>query len=160
SHRHSRPPAAHCRLNLEYDMPRTRVTGRTRPCVHFARNLAGFARGCMQVCVLPWKMPNRIGCWISAIGLLEDTAMSRQSRAGAALLLAGLLLPGAGANPTARADLGPASAAAGAGTIGDPYYPNLGNGGYDARHYTLDLKVDVRRDTISGTVTMDAVATE
>jgi len=86
--------------------------------------------------------------------------MSRQSRAGAALLLAGLLLPGAGANPTARADLGPASAAAGAGTIGDPYYPNLGNGGYDARHYTLDLKVDVRRDTISGTVTMDAVATE
>jgi len=86
--------------------------------------------------------------------------MSRQSRASTALLLAGLLLPGTAATTSAGPALGPTNAAAGAGTIGDPYYPNLGNGGYDARHYTLDLKVDVRRDTISGTVTMDAVATE
>jgi aminopeptidase N len=36
----------------------------------------------------------------------------------------------------------------------------LGNGGYDAQHYTLDLDVDVVSNTISGTMTMRAVATQ
>lgn len=44
--------------------------------------------------------------------------------------------------------------------IGDPYFPKMGNGGYDAQHYTLDLTVDVKNNTISGTVTMDAKVTE
>ncbi len=48
----------------------------------------------------------------------------------------------------------------GADGLGDPYNPRLGNGGYDAQHYTLDLWVDVASNTISGTVTMDAVATQ
>jgi aminopeptidase N len=49
---------------------------------------------------------------------------------------------------------------AGAGGIGDPYFPQLGNGGYDAQHYTLDLSVDMDDNVISGTVTMEATATE
>ena len=43
---------------------------------------------------------------------------------------------------------------------GDAYYPLLGNGGYDAVRYTLDLAVDMDARTISGTVSMDANATQ
>lgn len=48
----------------------------------------------------------------------------------------------------------------GAAGIGDPYFPELGNGGYDVRHYTLDLDVDMDENIISGTVTLEAVATQ
>jgi aminopeptidase N len=47
--------------------------------------------------------------------------------------------------------------------IGDPYFPQLGNLGYDALHYTLELNVDMsnlQRTPISATVTMQARATE
>ncbi len=44
--------------------------------------------------------------------------------------------------------------------IGDPYYPLLGNRGYDAQHYTLDLMADIESNTLSGTVTMEAILTE
>jgi aminopeptidase N len=43
--------------------------------------------------------------------------------------------------------------------LGDPFYPQLGNGGYDALHYTLDLVVDMRTGAISGTVALAARAT-
>ena len=43
--------------------------------------------------------------------------------------------------------------------IGDPYYPQLGNGGYDVQQYTLDLAVDVERNVITGTATIAARAT-
>jgi aminopeptidase N len=43
--------------------------------------------------------------------------------------------------------------------IGDPYYPQLGNGGYDALHYTLDLAADIDRNVISGTVAVAVRAT-
>ena len=39
---------------------------------------------------------------------------------------------------------------------GDPYLPRLGNAGYAAQHYTLDLRVDPDTDVLSGTVTMQA----
>jgi len=48
----------------------------------------------------------------------------------------------------------------GADGIGDAYYPQLGNGGYDAQHYTLDLVVDVERNTVEGSATIDALATQ
>ena len=44
-------------------------------------------------------------------------------------------------------------------SLGDLYYPELGNGGYDAEHYALDLTVDMERNNISGTLTLDARAT-
>src|SRR5262245_37165995 len=43
--------------------------------------------------------------------------------------------------------------------LGDPFYPLLGNGGYDALHYTLDLAADMPSGTISGTVALAARAT-
>lgn len=44
--------------------------------------------------------------------------------------------------------------------IGDVYYEQLGNGGYDARHYTLDFSVDMETGMVTGTTTMVAEATQ
>jgi aminopeptidase N len=77
---------------------------------------------------------------------------SLYGRAVASALVVALL-----AASTARARSAPAP---GATSIGDPYYPALGNGGYDAQHYSLDLSVDVARNMIAGTATMDARATQ
>ncbi|MBW3634228.1 MAG: M1 family metallopeptidase [Chloroflexi bacterium] len=53
----------------------------------------------------------------------------------------------------------PAGCAAGSSGIGDPYYPLLGNSGYDVQHYTLDLDLDVAGGAItSGRATIDALA--
>lgn len=49
----------------------------------------------------------------------------------------------------------------GATSIGDAYFPDLGNGGYDATHYTLYLDIDVDGNRIiQGDATMDATATQ
>jgi len=48
----------------------------------------------------------------------------------------------------------------GASGVGDPYFPELGNGGYDAQHYTIDLDAELEILTITGTVTMQAIATQ
>jgi aminopeptidase N len=49
----------------------------------------------------------------------------------------------------------------GAAGIGDPYFPLLGNGGYDALHYALDLDLDVAAGSIrAATATIDAIATQ
>ena len=48
----------------------------------------------------------------------------------------------------------------GAEGIGDSYYPQLGNGGYDALHYTLELSIDPVSNTLSGDCTMEAQATQ
>lgn len=49
---------------------------------------------------------------------------------------------------------------AGADGVGDPYFPFLGNGGYDAQHYSLDITPNLDTREISGIVTMTARATE
>ena len=68
-------------------------------------------------------------------------------------LLCLALLPGAptAANPTFSP---------GASGAGDPYYPLDGNGGYDVKHYDLDLKYVPDTDVLSGTATIDARATK
>jgi aminopeptidase N len=43
-------------------------------------------------------------------------------------------------------------------SMGDPYYPQLGNAGYDAQHYTLDLTADPAANTLSATMTLQARA--
>jgi aminopeptidase N len=62
--------------------------------------------------------------------------------------------------PTAQPTSDAGAAQRGAEGIGDPYNPLLGNGGYDAQHYTLNLSVDVEQNAISGTVMMRAMATQ
>ena len=50
---------------------------------------------------------------------------------------------------------------AGARTLGDPLLPQIGNGGYDALHYDIDLAIDRPANTFtSATTTMTAMATE
>lgn len=49
---------------------------------------------------------------------------------------------------------------AGADSIGDPYFPGLGNGGYDALHYDLQLAWNEDTNEIAGTVTIGAEATQ
>ncbi|HYN86946.1 MAG TPA: M1 family aminopeptidase, partial [Ardenticatenaceae bacterium] len=52
-----------------------------------------------------------------------------------------------------------AGCTAGSSGIGDPYYPLLGNSGYDVQHYTLDLDLDVAGASITaGSATIEAIA--
>ncbi|WP_369202081.1 M1 family metallopeptidase [Streptomyces sp. PU-14G] len=55
----------------------------------------------------------------------------------------------------------PASAAEpspGAPGVGDPYYPDYGNGGYDVSHYDLRLRYQPKTDKLNGTATLLATA--
>jgi aminopeptidase N len=65
------------------------------------------------------------------------------------------------ATPPPAATPIPGMPSPGAPGIGDPYYPLLGNGGYDAINYTIDLDLDVAAGTIvEATTTIDALATQ
>lgn len=48
----------------------------------------------------------------------------------------------------------------GAEGIGDPYFSDLGNGGYDAQHYDLALDVDMDANTIVAVAAIDLKVTE
>ena len=48
----------------------------------------------------------------------------------------------------------------GADGIGDPYFPTLGNGGYDAQHYDLALDWQPDEGRLDGVATIDATATQ
>ena len=69
------------------------------------------------------------------------------------------------ATVTPPADVSPDSttilavAAPGAPGIGDPYFPHLGNGGYDVVAYRLDLEIDPIGNTLDAAVEIDAIAT-
>ncbi len=54
----------------------------------------------------------------------------------------------------------PASGDVGLAGIGDTYYPGLGNGGYDVSHYTIVLAVDPEANTLQGSTTIEATASE
>ena len=43
--------------------------------------------------------------------------------------------------------------------LGDPYFPDLGNPGYDVAHYLVDLAVDPAANTLAGEVVVTAAAT-
>src|SRR5215216_5260646 len=48
---------------------------------------------------------------------------------------------------------------AGSSSIGDPYFPLMGNSGYDVQHYTLELELNVPAGAITaGRATIEAVA--
>ncbi|MFE2302783.1 M1 family metallopeptidase [Streptomyces sp. NPDC059445] len=77
-------------------------------------------------------------------------ALSRSARLGAlATAAASFLLVAASSAPTPGAD-----------GIGDPYFPQLGNGGFDARHYALDVAYDPGTDRLDGVTTLTARATQ
>ncbi|MGH2618850.1 MAG: hypothetical protein ACRDJC_26780, partial [Thermomicrobiales bacterium] len=84
----------------------------------------------------------------------------------ALLLLTAILTPVASIAQSAATPLPQATPVAngpspGAPGIGDPYFPLLGNGGYDALHYSLDLSLDVEEGSIlDATAAIDAIATQ
>lgn len=49
---------------------------------------------------------------------------------------------------------------AGGSGLGDLYYPGLGNDGYNAQHYEVDLKVDPKSNQVVGRTIMEAEATQ
>jgi aminopeptidase N len=51
-------------------------------------------------------------------------------------------------------------ATAGVPGVGDPYYPTYGNGGYDVRHYDLDLRYAPGPNHLRATATIQADATQ
>ena len=44
--------------------------------------------------------------------------------------------------------------------LGDPFFPNAGNGGYDVAHYCLTLSYEPSANQLSGTATITATATQ
>jgi aminopeptidase N len=44
--------------------------------------------------------------------------------------------------------------------LGDPFFPDAGNGGYDVSHYSLDLSYEPGTNQLSGTATITATATQ
>ena len=71
------------------------------------------------------------------------------------LVLAGCTAPVPSVTPTTTA--GPVRGAPG---IGDPYYPTLGNGGYDVQNYTISMDVDPTVNQVTASTTITANATE
>lgn len=55
---------------------------------------------------------------------------------------------------------GAGTAGPGAPGIGDPYYPDAGNGGYDVAHYDLRLHYQPATDALRGTALITATATQ
>ena len=49
---------------------------------------------------------------------------------------------------------------AGSPGLGDSYFPDYGNGGYDVSHYDIRLRYDPAIDKLSGTTTILATATQ
>ena len=68
----------------------------------------------------------------------------------ALLVVTGLVVPAAAAAPSTVGSAGG----------GDPYYPMQGNGGYNAKHYTLNLRYDPRTRRLNGVMHLRAVTTE
>jgi aminopeptidase N len=77
-------------------------------------------------------------------------SFSRSARLGAlATAAASFLVIAASSAPTPGAD-----------GIGDSYFPQLGNGGFDARHYALDVAYNPDTDRLDGRTTLTARATQ
>ncbi|HSU35692.1 MAG TPA: hypothetical protein VLJ88_08530 [Propionibacteriaceae bacterium] len=68
-----------------------------------------------------------------------------------------LVLIGSAGPATAEFKQAPKNGAAG---IGDPYFPKDGNGGYDVKHYNLNLRYNPRTDKLSGVASIRARATQ
>jgi aminopeptidase N len=79
------------------------------------------------------------------------------SRVGALLLgVLALALISAAFTAPARAD----NFTPGSRGLGDPFFPDAGNGGYDVSHYSLDLSYEPSTNQLSGTATITATATQ
>jgi hypothetical protein len=69
------------------------------------------------------------------------------------IVTAGLLAPATVANASSPFT-------AGAPGAGDPYFPDMGNGGYDVGHYDLGLAYDPATKVLNGKAVISATATQ
>lgn len=72
------------------------------------------------------------------------------------LVLAIAVVVAVGPVPALAAEAGPASTVGSSGG-GDPYFPQQGNGGYDVKHYTLDLRYTPSSAYLHGVARIRAV---
>jgi aminopeptidase N len=79
--------------------------------------------------------------------------MRSRTRAGLGVLAAGVA-------SVLLANVAGAAPAPGAPGVGDPYYPNAGNGGTDVLHYDIRLSYQPATDVLSGTTTLLLTATQ
>jgi aminopeptidase N len=86
----------------------------------------------------------------------EGTSIVR-NRARSAIVAVTAAVALAVAGTPASAKFAPSPGAPG---IGDPYYPDYGNGGYDVGHYDLRLRYWPDTDRLTGTATILASATQ
>ena len=92
----------------------------------------------------------------SAAGRNRSLPGRRRWRAAAALVLGVALAAG---TPLAAVAVKPAPSP-GAPGVGDDYFPLAGNGGYDVRHYGLDIDYDPSTDVLDGLAVITAKATQ
>ena len=84
------------------------------------------------------------------------------------LVLVALDIPWRSSNPLRHRNSAPAlltpaptpPPAAGADSIGDPYFPRAGNGGYDVTGYDIQIRYDPPTDRLEGHATVTAQASE
>ncbi|MEU9864172.1 M1 family metallopeptidase [Streptomyces sp. NPDC047971] len=90
--------------------------------------------------------------------------MDVRSRAALATAVAALLVlagcSGGGDGGGGGVDIGGVRGTPGAAGLRDPYFPKLGNGGYDVTHYALDLVYDPKSGRLDGTAMITARATQ
>lgn len=78
-------------------------------------------------------------------------------RISRALVVATVVVAALASAAPAGAVLG---ATPGSSGLGDPFFPLAGNGGYDVRHYLLDLEYEPATDVLEGKALITAVATQ
>ncbi|MEV0156935.1 M1 family metallopeptidase [Micromonospora sp. NPDC050686] len=88
-------------------------------------------------------IPRLRGAALATVALMATGSVVAPGSAGAA--------PGAPGTPRYTA---------GAPTVGDPYFPDQGNGGYDVQHYDLVFSYDPATRFMDATATITAVATQ
>jgi aminopeptidase N len=86
---------------------------------------------------------------------VRKTSIARRALVAAAATIA---LTVAGTPAAAHAGHRQAGPQPGAAGIGDPYYPDYGNGGYDVGHYDIRLRYFPDTDRLTGTTTILATA--
>ena len=91
---------------------------------------------------------------LGRFGLTEFAAASDAHRGAITQSVA------AAVTPTPTSDSLQSGPQPGAEGIGDPYFPELGNGGYDVDHYDLELAVDMDSGNLTGTMSMIALANQ
>ena len=98
-------------------------------------------------------------CGSGGVDQVLDTSSTSSTRAETTTTTT--LSPEAPTTPlTATTTTMPAEGTIGAAGIGDPYFPNLGNGGYDVERYAIDIVTEAGSDIIAATARIDLVTTQ